>query len=154
MKSKTLVVSLAVWLAAGAVCFGSPFMGTWKLNMAKSKLGHGMGTNSVVKYEPGFFKVKVTIDGFDAKGKRTHDEWTGNFDGKDYPVKGDATTDTRSYTKVNDNTLNFSMKKSGKVVGGGQIAVAPDGKTRTVTTSGKNAKGKKVKTVAVYDKVA
>jgi len=152
MNSKKLIVSLAVWFAAGAVCFASPFMGTWKLNTAKSKLGHGMGTNNVVTYSPGFFKVKVTIDGFDAKGKKTHDEWTGNFDGKDYPVTGDPMTDMRSYTKVNDNTLNFAMKKAGKVVVSGQIVVAPDGKTRTVTASGTGAKGKKVKTMAVYDK--
>lgn len=152
MKSKTLVVSVAVWLAAGAICFASPLMGTWKLNMAKSKLGHGMGTNSVVTYSPAFFKVKVTIDGYDAKGKKMHDEWSGNFDGKDYPVTGSANEDMRSYAKVNDNTLNFTMKKAGKVVGSGQIAVAPDGKTRTVTATGTNAKGKKVKTMAVYDK--
>ena len=76
-----------------------------------------------------------------------------NFDGKDYPVTGDAMSDMRSYTKVNDRTLNFTMKKGGKVVSGGQIVVAPDGKTRTVTETGMSAKHKKVKVVAVYDKV-
>ena len=152
MKSKTVLVSLTVWLAAGAVCFGSPFMGTWKLNRAKSKIGHGMGSNDVVRYEPGFFKVKVTIDGLDAKGKRVHDEWSGNFDGKDYPVTGSANEDMRSYTKVNDNTLNFTMKKGGKVVTTGQIVVAADGKSRTVNANGVNSKGKKIKTMAVYDK--
>jgi hypothetical protein len=152
MKSKTLLVTLALCFAAGTTCWASPQMGTWKLNMAKSKIGHGMGTNNVVTYSPGFFKVKVTIDGFDAKGKRIHSEWTGNFDGKDYPVTGNPNEEMRSYTKVNDRTLNFTMKKNGKVVVTGQIVVAADGKSRTVNASGMNAKGKKVKTMAVYDK--
>jgi hypothetical protein len=153
MKSKTTLLSLAVWLAAGAVCFAAnPQMGTWKLNEKKSKLGHGMGKNSTVVYESGFFKTKITIDGTDAKGKPMHNEWSGNFDGKDYPVTGDAASDMRSYTKVDDQTLTFMGKKGGKVTITGRIAVAADGKSRTVTAIGTDAKGKKVKIVAVYDK--
>jgi len=34
----------------------------------------------------------------------------------------------------------------------GRIGVAPDGKTRTVTTTGIDAKGQKVSTTSVYDK--
>src|SRR5260370_9336591 len=132
MKSKTLV-SLAVWLVAGAVCFAAnPQMGTWKLNEKKSKLGHGMGKNSTVVYESGFFKTKVTIDGTDAKGKPMHSEWSGNFDGKDYAVTGDATSAMRSYNKVNNRTLSFTAKKGGKVTITGRIPVAPNGKTPTL----------------------
>ena len=151
MKSKTLV-SLAVWFAAGTVCFASPYMGTWKLNAAKSKLARGTGRNNTVVYEPGFFKVKVTVDGVDAKGKPTHNEWTGNFDGKDYPLKGDPDADMRSYTKTNDYNLTFTQKKGGKVTVSGTIAIAADGKSRTVTTYSTGKKGKKVKNVAVFDK--
>ena len=108
MKSKTILVSLAVWVAAGAVCFGSAFDGTWKLNTKKSHLGRGAERNNTVKYETAFpFKTKVTIDGTDAKGKPSHDEWTGMFDGKDYPVTGDSQSDTRSYSKVDDSTPQF-----------------------------------------------
>jgi hypothetical protein len=75
-----------------------------------------------------------------------------NFDGKDYPVTGDPASDMRSYTKIDDRTLGLTVKKGGKVVGTGRVAVAADGKSRTVTISGTNAKGKKFKSVAVYDK--
>ena len=152
MKSKTTLVSLAVWLAAGAVCFASPYMGTWKLNAHKSKLAHGMGRNNTVMYEAGFFKIRVTVDGVDAKGKPTHSEWSGNFDGKDYPVTGDPNSDARSYTKVNDRTLTTTNKKNGKVTVTGQIVVSADGKNRTVTINGTTPKGKRFKNVAVYDK--
>jgi hypothetical protein len=153
MKSKTTLVALAVWLAAGTLCFGSAFDGTWKLNTKKSHLGRGMERNNTVKYETAFpFRTKVTIDGTDAKGKPSHDEWTGMFDGKDYPVTGDPDSDMRSYSKVDDHTLNFWVKKGGKVTASGKIVVAPDGKSRTVTSMGRNAKGKMVKTTTVYDK--
>ncbi len=153
MKSKTILVSLAVWVAAGAVCFGSAFDGTWGLNAKKSHLGRGTGRNNTVKYEMSFpFRTKVTIDGMDAKGKSMHDEWTGMFDGKDYPVTGDPQSDARGYRKVDDRTMEYWVKKGGKVVASGKIVVAPDGKSRTVTSTGMGPKGKKFHTTAVYDK--
>ena len=153
MKSKTTLISLSVWLAAGAVCFGSAFDGTWKLNAKKSHIGRGMGRNTTVKYEMSFpFQTKVTVDGVDAKGKSTHNVWTGMFNGTDYAVTGDPESDARSYNKVDDHTLNFWQKKGGKVMGSGKIVVSADGKTRTVTYTSPGRKHKMVKSTAVYDK--
>jgi hypothetical protein len=154
MKSRTTLVSLAVWLAAGTLCFGSAFDGTWKLNAKKSHLGRGMGRNSTVKYEMAFpFRTKVTIDGVDAKGKPMHSEWVGMFNGTDYAVTGDPNADMRSYNKVDDHTLNVWQKKGGKVTMSGKLVVSPDGKTRTVTATAMNAKGKRVHFTAIYDKM-
>ena len=153
MTSRTSLVSLAVWLAAGTICFGSGFDGTWKLNHKKSHI-RGMGRNETVKYEMAFpFRTKVTVDGTDGKGKATHNVWTGMFNGTDYAVAGDAELDSRSYNKVDDHTLNFWQKKGGKVMGGGKIVVSADGKTRTVTYTSPGRKGKMVRSTAVYDKV-
>src|SRR6058998_261402 len=96
--------------------------------------------------------IKVTADGADANGKPIHVEWSGKFDGKDYPVTGDPNSDSRSYSKVNERTLTTANKKSGKVTATGQIVVSADGKSRTVTINGTTPKGKKFKNVAVYDK--
>jgi hypothetical protein len=154
MKFKTTLVFIAVWVAAGAVCYGSAFDGTWKLNHKKSHLGRGMGGNETVKYEMAFpFRTKVTIDGRDSKGKAEHSEWIGMFNGTDYAVTGDSDVDMRSYNKVDDHTLNFWQKKGGKVVTSGKIVVSADGKSRTVTATSRNAKGKMVRTTAVYDKI-
>jgi hypothetical protein len=155
MKIKTLAVTLAVWVAAGAICFAaaSPQMGTWKLNEAKSKIAKGTAKNTMVIYKSSMMgKVKVIVDGMDAMGKPAHNEWTGKFDGKDYAVTGDPASDMRSYKQVDDHTNSMIIKKGGKVVSTGTIAVAADGKTRTVTTSAMTAKGKKAKNVAVYEK--
>ena len=99
-----------------------------------------------------FGQITVKSDGIDADGKPVHVEWSGKFDGKDYPVAGDPHSDIRSYTKVNDRTLRITAKKNGKVMVTGQIEVSADGKSRTVTLRGTTPKGKKFKNVAVYDK--
>ena len=153
MKAKTILLSLALCFVSVAVCFAQDaFMGTWKLNEAKSKLSSGAPKNSTVVYEAASENVKVTIDGADRDGKPTHNQWTGKFDGKDYPVTGDPNEDMRSYTKIDDHTLGFNVKKSGNVTTSGRIAASADGKSRTVTTSGTDAQGKKFKSTAVYDK--
>jgi hypothetical protein len=153
MKIKTIGLTVAFCFLAGAVCFAAdPQMGTWKLNETKSKATPGMGKITVVVYKSMFGQVKATVDGIDEKGKPTHNEWTGRFDGKDYPVTGDPNSDARSYTKVNDRTLDFAVKKGGKTTATGRIVVDADGKSRTVTASGTDPKGKKFKSTSVYDK--
>ena len=152
MKTRTIGLSLALCFAAGTVCFASPQMGTWQLNREKSKLSPEAPKNNTVVYVAMGDNVKVTVDGTDKDGKATHNEWTGKFDGKDYPVTGDPSSDARSYTKIDDRTLGLNVKKGGKVTTSGRIVVSADGKSRTVTTSGTDSKGKKVKSTAVYDK--
>ena len=155
MKTRTCMLGLAVLFAAVTVCFASDdaaVMGTWKLNEAKSKIGAGAPKNTKVVYEPAGDSIKVTVEGVAADGSATHSEWTGKFDGKDYPVTGDPAADTRSYKKVNARTLALTNKKDGKAVITGKIVVSADGKTRTVTISGTDAKGKKITSSAVYEK--
>jgi hypothetical protein len=152
MKTRTIVMTLALCFFAATVCFASDVqMGTWKLDEAKSKLAPGAAKNSTVVYAAAGDEVKVTVDGTDADGKPMHNEWTGKFDGKDYPVTGDPNSDMRAYKKINDRTLELTVKKGGKVTTTGRIVVAADGKSRTVTTSGTDAKGNKTKSTAVYD---
>lgn len=127
-------------------------MGTWKLNEANSKLGPRTPKNTAVVYEAAGDNVKVTVDGIDAYGKPTHNEWTGKFDGNDYPVTGDPTSDMRSYKKIDERTLEFTAKKAGNVTTTGRIVVSADGKSRTVTVNGTDPTGKKFQSTAVYDK--
>ena len=155
MKTKTIALSLGLILAAGALCAADPMDGTWKLNESKSKLTRGTSKNTKVVYDSkrlGRGRWEITGDGVDADGKPVHSEWKGKFDGKDYEVTGDPNADMRSYTKVNDQTLNMTVKKSGKVMATGRIVVSADGKSRVVTLNGTTAKGKRFSNTAVYDK--
>ena len=153
MKTKTFGLILAVCFLGAGACFADVFEGTWHLDAAHSKLGKGAARNNVVNYESEFpFKTKVLIDGVDAHGHPFHSSWEGKFNGKDYPVTGDSTSDSRSYKEINANTMDFTTKKAGAVVSEGRIAVAADEKTRTVTSWSTDKKGKKVKSIAVYHK--
>lgn len=153
MKTKVVSLLFAFCLVSAGSCFADAFTGTWKLNVKKSKIGSHTSKNSTVTYSNAFpFRNKVTIDGTDAHGKPFHAEWTGRYDGSDYETTGDPVSDKRAVKQVDDRTLEFWSKKGGKVVNSGKVVVSPDGKTRTVTMTGSDAKGKKFHSRLVYDK--
>ena len=153
MKARTIVLTLVTCIVGLTMCFADDaFMGTWKLNEAKSTISAGSPKNTNVVYQATGDNVKVTSDGIGSDGNPTHIEWTGKFDGKDYPVTGDPNADTRSYKKVDDRTLELTSKKAGKVAVTGRMVVSADGKTRTVNTKGTDAAGKSFNNTAVFDK--
>jgi len=153
MRTKSILMALAVCFVGAAVALGADaFLGTWKLNAAKSKVSASGPNNTTVVYEAAGDSIKITTDGTGPDGKPAHSEWTGKFDGKDYAVSGDSNADMRSYKKVNAHTLTFDNKKGGKVGLSGRITISADGKTRTVVLHGTDAQGKKFTSTSVYDK--
>ena len=153
MKARMLLLTLVVCFAGTAMGFAqSPQMGTWKLNEAKSKIPAGGTKNTTVVYVADGDNVKVTTDGTDGHGAPIHTEWTGKFDGKDYPLTGDSASDSRCYQKIDDHTVEVSNKKSGKVTMSGRVVVSADGKTRTLHLTATDSAGKKISETAVYDK--
>ena len=157
MKARTIFGSLAALCAAAAIAFAAdssanPNMGTWKLNEAKSKITPGSPKNTTVVYSADGGKIKVTVDGVDKDGKPLHNEWLGMFDGQDYKIVGDPLLETRGYKPIDPNTVELWNKAGGKVMVTGKIVTAPDGKSRTVTLKSKDASGKDVTNVYVYDK--
>jgi hypothetical protein len=153
MRSRSIVMTAVLCFAGLLVCFAeNPNMGTWKLNEGKSKIPAKAPKNTKVVYEAAGDSIKVTVDGADADGKTLHNEWTGKFDGKDYPLAGDPNADMRSYNKIDDRTTELTNKKGGKVTASGRIVISADGKTRTVTVNTTDPQGNKVEFTAVYDK--
>jgi hypothetical protein len=151
MNTKALILLLAVCLTAGSTSFAeNANIGKWEMKARREQIELGMGKDITITCAPAFpFRVKVISEGIDAKGRPVHIEWVGRFNGRDYAVTGDPNSDMRSYTKVDDHTLNFAMKKSGKVVGRGQIVVEPDGRRRTVDAMELTAKGRWVKSASL-----
>lgn len=153
MKTRVTPAFVAAFVAGfGQYGAADPQMGTWKLNEARSKLNPRAAKVTTVVYAPAGDGVKITVDGVDQDGKAVHDEWTGKFDGKDYPVTGDPRSDMRSYRKIDDHTLELTVKKTGNVVTGGFIVISADRKSRTAIVMTSDATGRKAPIIAVYDK--
>jgi hypothetical protein len=158
-RTLTLGVVLALGVVLGAdianlsAQTSDPRIGTWKLNVAKSKNSPGPAPQSLtVKVEPSGQGEKVTTEFVNADGTRTTTEYTANFDGKDYPLTGSQIADTVSLKRSNARTTVRTDKKGGKVAQTLRRIVSNDGKTMTVTTKGTNAQGQTVNNVAVFEK--
>jgi len=153
MRGRTFMLALTLCFVGATLCAAEDLnIGTWKLNEAKSQIPAGTLKNVTVVYETQGDSVKVTTDGFGRDGKPMHTEWTGKYDGKDYPLAGDPSADARSYRKIDDHTYALANKKDGKVATSGSIVVSKDGKSRTLRVSGTDSAGKKITSVAMYDK--
>jgi hypothetical protein len=155
MTTKTFFTALACSFALAASSFAGPdaWMGSWKLNEAKSKFSPGASKNTKVIYsaQPGDL-IQIMTEGVDKDGKKTRSVWTGKFDERDYLVSLDDSHDVRSYKQIDANTLEFTVKKETQVIATGRVVLSADGKTRTVTTTGTGPDGQKFENVAVYDK--
>ncbi|MCX6542821.1 MAG: hypothetical protein NTV05_00200 [Acidobacteria bacterium] len=150
-----LALGLVVELAGTTLAQSNdPRLGTWKLNLAKSTYAAGTAPKSVtfttVAAGAG---VKVTVDTVAADGTVEHWAYTANYDGKDFPIVGNnSQADTGARTRVDANTVRTVYKKAGKVAVTQTSVVSSDGKTISITSTGTDAKGQTVKSVAVYDK--
>lgn len=161
MEDRSLRISVVVVLA---LCLAAMFpsevgaqadslIGTWTLNVAKSKYSPGPPPKAQTStYEAAGQATKVTVKGTGADGQPTQFQYTASYDGKDYPVTGNPDYDMTSLKRIDAYTVEFTRKKAGKVVQSGTNVVATDGKTRTTTTKGTNAQGQQISNVAVYEK--
>jgi hypothetical protein len=159
MRKRTLVAGVAVLvalvaLAATATAQGKePWVGTWKLNLAKSKYSPGPPAKSLtVTVTAPNGGIKQVVDTVPATGAALHYEATGMFDSKDVPSKGNPNADTQAFRKISDRSYEVTAKKGGKVVQTSVVVISADGKTRTNTQTGVTADGKPVKNVLVYDR--
>lgn len=148
----TLMVGVILSGSPASAQAADPLIGTWKLDRAKSKFSPGPPSKSItVRFEAAGEGVKVTADVINAEDKATHTEYTGNYDGKDYPISGAETgAETVSLRRISANTTERIDKKGGKVIMTFRRKVSGDGKTLTVTIKGINAQGQPVNNVVVF----
>ena len=148
-----IVVTLS-WLAVSSSLWGADAaLGSWKLNVAKSKYSPGpLPQSASVKYEASDCGYKRTGETIEADGTKSAFEYTAKYDGKEYPVTGSAIFDTIAVKRIDDNASEATLRKVGKVVRHAKRVISKDGKVMTITMTGTNEKGEKVHNVAVYDK--
>src|SRR6266851_649504 len=128
-------------------------LGTWKLNMEKSKFSPSAPVKSLTSTrEASDGGVKVTSTGEQADGTPINSSYTAKYDGKEYPVTG-APWDSIAIKQVNANTLTTTTKKNGgSYHATARTVISKDGKTMTTTVKGTNAEGKAFNNMLIYDK--
>jgi len=150
------LVLLASLIPGAAPAQTNPFIGTWKLDTAKSKFGLGPGPQNLTQtYEAQGDGVKVSLAGTAADGSNIAWSYTANYDSKDNPVSGTGVpdgADTIALKRVNEHTTSSNLKKGGEVVRTSQSVISKDGKVLTLTAKGKNAEGKPRSNVLVFDR--
>jgi hypothetical protein len=155
---RTLIVALGVLVCAlGGIELVAqstdPVVGTWELNVAKSKFSPGPAPKSETRtYAVACQEIKAASKGVDGTGKPVTGEWTVVYDGKDRPMTGNPDADMLSVKQTDAYTTEFTQKRAGKVVMTGTRAISRDGKVMTITTKGTNAKGQTVNDVEVFEK--
>ena len=129
-----LVAVLAVAVQAKAQA-ADPFVGTWKLDVAKSKFGGPAPRSSTITIEQAGASRKVAVDSVDATGKPVKWGYTSALDGKEAAVTGNPAYDTISALQPNSREVAVTYKKAGKVVSMLKSVVSADGKTLTVAST-------------------
>jgi hypothetical protein len=157
MRKSLLMVSLAaccaIVLSSSVALAAENWLGTWKLNTAKSKYSPGPGPKSLtIKFEATADGIKLTSDGVDSEGKPIHGEYVSKFDGTDVPWEGNPDADTASAKKLDDNSYENVWKKDGKTTITAKVVVSKDGKTINTTQTGTDSKGRTVKNTLVWDR--
>ena len=149
MLARIILIGL---LALSAETKG-PWMGTWKLNPAKSTTAPDRYKRVITKIEPWEDGLKVTYEMVGTRGGVSYMEWTGKFDGKDYPVEGADYILTNAYTLINERSYQIVVKVEGSVAATARVEVSSDGKTLTTVTTEKNAQGQTISTTVVYERM-
>lgn len=159
MRTLLRMVSLSAALVCGLSVYSialqvpDPFIGTWKMNLAKSIYDPGPAPrSSTAKYEAIDGGYRQTTDGTNANGQRTHVVTMVILDGKDHPIQGNPNADAVAFTRRNVRAIDSIWKKDGNVTITASNVVSADGKMRTITRKGKDAQDRAVNTVIVYEK--
>jgi len=146
------VVLTMLALSLFSMAAQSPFTGTWKLNVTKSKMMPPSPKGETIVIDANDNGIELTDDLINAFDQAMKISYKAKFDGKDYPVNGSPEFDSISFQQVNANTLKAKAKKNGKVIGEYRIVVSKNGKVTTVDYTETDPQGTPMKGSAVYEK--
>jgi hypothetical protein len=151
-----MVVALTLAASGLLLAQSNSQVGTWKLNVAKSKYSPGPAPRSQTRtIEAQGDGIKSTTDGVAADGSRIAYSYTAKYDGKDSPETGVGTpngADAIAIKRVDANTTTGTLKKAGKVILTTKTVISKDGKVMTITAKGTNEQGQPTSTTTVWDK--
>ncbi len=144
------VVSCGALLAQDA---DDPILGTWKLNLSKSKYIPGPAPRSQTRvYRKQANGIFVTIETVDARGRKQPTiEFEEKYDGKEYPIKGSEIGDALVLKRINNYLSEAIMKHGGMVVATTRRIITDNGKTLMLIYQEANY-DRPVDNIIVYDR--
>jgi len=156
MKRSVVTILFVLAAVATVAMAADPWVGTWKLNPAKSKapggrLPHPSSTN-VIEFQGE--TMHMMVDQTDATGNLQHMEYTAAFDGKEYPVKVSPPGSkpyTISFKRINPRTREYVLNMGGITIKGRDV-ISEDGKTFSRIIDGKDAEGNDTSIVQFFEK--
>lgn len=153
MRGLKIFTAICV-LSAALSAADNPFLGTWKMNAARSKGTPGtMAKEATVKFEAMGSKIKRTVTGTDGDGQPLNISGTLLWDGKEHKVVNpDGSSIMVAVKKVNDHALHVTAKQNGKLLQTMKVAVSKDGKTMTAAVKGGDPKGRKLDNIEVLER--
>jgi hypothetical protein len=149
-----IAITVLAFACTGRVLAQNPLVGTWKLNVAKSKYNPGPAPKSMTRIvEADGDKVKYTFEGVAADGSPVSYSFTVAYDGKDHPTTGAAPSgaDAVSAKQTGSNSTEATFKKAGKPVLIAKVKVSADGKVTTITQASAPRAGS-INNTLVYEK--
>jgi hypothetical protein len=153
MRNVVTQIAIGVVITAIGAFAADNSLGTWKLNMEKSKFSPAAPVKNLsTTREASDGGVKVTTTGERTDGVPIDSTYTASYDGAESSVTG-APYDTISIKQANGNTFIYAAKKKdGKYSVTGRSVVSKDGKTMTNTIKGTAADGKPYSATMVWEK--
>jgi len=149
----SLFATATLLLGANLAQAADPIVGTWTLNVSKSKFTSPAPTSETRTYSESAGRISLTARTVGADGRETSETSSFKLDGKEYPYKSDTIdADSVSERRISSHVTAWRLKKNGRVVETGRRTVSRDGRTLTMIQRGTNARGEKFTDVAVYDK--
>jgi hypothetical protein len=152
MKKALAFIVLAAVFCAGTAFAADPILGTWKLNVAKSKFSPNAALTSATRTYTetnGLYTLDQKLTSADGKEMSYQIHYRNGKDEKDTAT---SFVDATHANKIDANTWDFDLKKNGKVVGRVHRVVSADGKTLTVHNTGTQVSGSKGDETLVFDK--
>lgn len=144
---------LLIPVSRGLAQAADPIVGTWDLNVAKSKFATGTAPKRETRtYDVSGALVKATSSGIGPDGKPMSSNWTIAYDGKDQKISGDPDVDTLTFKRTDPYHAEFTQKKGSKIVTTGTRVISQGGKVMTITSRETTASGQTIEDVAVYEK--
>jgi len=143
-----LAILALVCAALPVLAAQDAYIGTWKLNVAKSKFSPGPPPkSSVVTIEEG---GKVSVESIGASGENAKWGYTAvpNGEAAITGMEGATVSEKRVDDRTVEHVWNFG--EHGKMNGRGVLS--KNGKTLTYTLTGTNGQGTNVSNVEIYEK--